>query len=190
MNHLPAPLLAAIRELDELGKSRDDAWQVSAEQGRMLYQLAVLHRPAVIVEVGTSYGFSGLHWVAALLPTGGRLHTIDVSRKKFDSAKATFVEAGVGHVVTSHLGPAQEVLPTIPGPIDLAFVDADKDATQSYFDLLWPKVRVGGSVVVDNACTHRKELAAYVQAVRARPDATSVELPVGNGVEWTVRVGA
>lgn len=189
MNHLPAPLLAAIRELDELAKSRDDAWQISADEGRMLYQLAMLQQPRVILEIGTSYGFSGLHWAAALLPARGQLHTIDMSQKKYDSSKSTFTKAGVGHLVTNYLGRAQDVLPSVPGPIDIAFIDADKDATQTYFHLLWPKVAVNGSILVDNASTHRKELHDYVHHVRSRPDATSVELPVGNGVEWTIKLG-
>jgi hypothetical protein len=49
--------------------------------------------------------------------------------------------------------------------------------------------RPGGSVLTDNAVTHRAELAEFVRHVRSLPDATSTEIAVGNGLEWTTRVG-
>ena len=76
----------------------------------------------------------------------------------------------------------------IAGPIDIAFIDADKVSTHAYFDLLWAKVRVGGSVLTDNATTHREELADFVGYVRGLADASSVEVAVGNGVEWTIKL--
>ena len=77
-------------------------------------------------------------------------------------------------------------LPSSP-PIDLAFIDADKPSTRAYFDLVWPKVRVGGSVITDNATTHREELSDFVKYVRGLGDASSTEVAVGNGIEWTVK---
>lgn len=182
-------ILRAIDELDQARKTRDDHWQIPRVEGELLYHIALSANAKVIVEVGTSYGFSGLFWGAALKRTGGKLHTIDVSQKKFDSSRQTFAAAGLGAVVMNHLGDAREVLKTIDGPIDLAFIDADKPACQAYFDTLWPKVRVGGSILTDNATTHRSELAEYVKGLRTREDASSVEVAVGNGIEWTIKIG-
>jgi caffeoyl-CoA O-methyltransferase len=180
-------ILRAIDELDQARKTRDDHWQIPREEGELLYHIALTAGAKVIVEVGTSYGFSGLFWGAALKRTGGTLHTIDVSQKKFDSAKDTFARAGLGNVVVNHLGDAREVLKRIDGPIDLAFIDADKPNCQNYFDTLWPKVRVGGAILTDNATTHRTELADYVKGLKGRSDASSVEVAVGNGIEWTIK---
>jgi len=178
---------AAIDELDRL-RNREDAWQIPREEGHLLCQIALIANAKTIVEIGTSYGFSGLFWSAALKYTGGKLHTIDVSEKKFDSSRATFAQAGLGDIVTNYLGNAGEIVSSVPGPIDIAFVDADKPSTQKYFDLLWPKVRLGGMIITDNATTHRAELADFVRHVRARPDAHSIEISIGNGIEWTVKV--
>ena len=76
----------------------------------------------------------------------------------------------------------------MPEGIDIGLHDADQASTQPYFDLLWPKLRVGGSIFTDNAMTHREQLADFVKHVRARPDASSVEVPIGNGVEWTIKL--
>ena len=66
-----------IDELDALGKQRDDAWQIPRVEGELLHHIALSAGARTVVEIGTSYGFSGLFWVAALRKTGGRLHTIE-----------------------------------------------------------------------------------------------------------------
>lgn len=188
MHNLDPRILSLIDELDRLGQTRDDAWQVPRVQGELLYHIAVTSAARLIVEVGTSYGFSGLFWGAAVKRAGGHLHTIDANPAKYDSAKLTFAKAGLSDVITCHLGDARQLLPRLPDGIDIAFIDADKPQTQAYFDLLWPKLRVGGSILTDNATTHRRELGEYVRHVRGRPDASSVEVAVGNGLEWTVKL--
>jgi predicted O-methyltransferase YrrM len=180
-------ILAAIDELDALKKTRDDHWQIPRVEGELLHHIALTANAKTIVEVGTSYGFSGLFWGAALKHTGGRLHTIDISEKKYNSSKATFAKAGLGGTITNYLGDARQVLASMPGPIDLAFIDADKPNCRAYFDILWPKIRPGGAVLTDNASTHRSELAEFVNHLRSLADATSVEVAVGNGIEWTIK---
>ena len=180
---------AVLDEVDALRKTRDDAWQIPRVEGELLYQIALASRATLVVEVGTSYGFSGLFWSAALKQTGGFLHTIDISQKKYDASRKHFERAGVAERVVSYLGDAAVVLPSIQGAIDIAFIDGtDKLSSRKYFDLVWPRVRSGGSVLTDNTKTHPQELSDYIQYVRSRPDAASAELPVGNGVEWTVKV--
>ena len=182
------PILAAIDELDALRKTRDDHWQIPRPEGELLHHIALTANAKTIVEVGTSYGFSGLFWGAALQHTGGHLHTIDIAQKKYDSSKATFAKAGLATTITNHLGDAQHVLPTLPGPIDLAFIDADKPNCRAYFDHLWPKLRPGGAILTDNATTHRTELADYISYLRTLPNATSTEVAIGNGLEWTIKL--
>ena len=181
-------ILKQIDELESLRQSRDDHWQIPRVEGDLLYHIALSARCKTIVEVGTSYGFSGLFWAAALKQTGGHLHTIDMSQKKYVSSKETFAQAGVAEIVVNHLGDAREIIPKISGQIDLAFIDAEKPLCRTFFDLIWPNVKVGGSVITDNATTHRTELADYVKYLRGLPNASSVEVAVGNGIEWTIKV--
>ena len=182
-------LQRVIDELDALGKRRDDAWQVPRVEGELLHHIALGVGAQTIVEVGTSYGFSALFWAAALRKTGGRLHTIDLDPKKYNASRDAFARAGVDDSVTSYLGDARQILASFPAspPIDLAFIDADKPSTRAYFDLVWPKLRVGGSVITDNATTHRAELSDFLVYLRARGDASSAEVAIGNGIEWTIK---
>src|SRR5439155_15854284 len=140
-------VLQLIDELERLGKSRDDAWQVPRAEGDLLYHIALAMNAKTIVEIGTSYGFSALHWGLALKQTGGRLHTIDKEPKKYESSRQTFAHAGLADVITNYLGEAREVVKNMPGPIDISFIDADKPSTRAYFDLLWPKIRPGGCII-------------------------------------------
>jgi predicted O-methyltransferase YrrM len=187
--YLTDKLKSLIDEVDALRKTRDDTWQIPRIEGELLYQIALAANAKLIVEVGTSYGFSGLFWAAALSRTNGTLHTIDISQKKFDASREHFQRAGMADRVVNHLGDALAELPKIPGPIDIAFIDgSDKQSSQAYFEIIWPRLRTGGSVLTDNTRTHPDELAGYVKFVRSREDATSLDLPVGNGVEWTVKL--
>ena len=181
-------IAAVIDDLDAYRKTKDDSWQIPRVEGELLHHIALSISAKLVVEVGTSYGFSGLFWGAALRHTAGRLHTIDVSQKKYDASREAFARAGLADIITNHLGDAHNVLKTIPGPIDIAFIDADKPRCRAYFDLLWPKIRPNGSILTDNATTHRAELADFVKHVRSLPDASSVEVAVGNGIEWTIKL--
>src|SRR5688572_5878535 len=182
-------LQRVIDELDALGRERNDAWQIPRVEGELLAQIALSAGAQTIVEIGTSYGFSALFWARALRQTGGRLHTIDVDPKKYNASRDAFARAGVDDLVTSYLGDARQILASFPTspPVDLAFIDADKPSTRAYFDLVWPKLRAGGSVITDNATTHREQLSDFVRYVRGRSDASSAEVAVGNGIEWTIK---
>lgn len=181
-------LASVIDEVDSLRHKVDDHWQIPRVEGEWLRQLALAVRAKLIVEVGTSYGFSGLFWSAALMQTGGTLHTIDISQKKFDASRQHFEKAGVGKHVVNHLGDAAVELTKISGPIDIVFLDgSDKVSSQKYFEIIWPQVRAGGSILTDNTRTHPDELSDYVKFARARKDAWSVDVPIGNGLEWTVK---
>ncbi|MFT3789159.1 MAG: class I SAM-dependent methyltransferase [Tepidisphaeraceae bacterium] len=188
MAQIPDDILTQIRELDALAKTRNDAWQISREEGEMLHQTALSTGAKTIVEIGTSYGFSGLFWGAAMRVANGHVHTIDKDPRKVQMSRETFRKAHLDTIITNHQGDAADVLASLEGPFDLVFIDADKDRCRAYFDLVWPKLRTGGSILTDNASTHRAELAEYVAYLRDRKDASSAEVAVGNGVEWTIKL--
>src|SRR5687767_8590140 len=95
--------------------------------------------------------------------------------------------AGLADGITNDVGDADVGVKRIGGGIDIAFIDADKPRCLECFEMVWPKIRVGGSVMTDNATTHRSELAEFVGYLRSLVDASSVEVAVGNGIEWTIK---
>jgi len=194
-------LRGQLEELERLGADREDANQVNHDVGEFLAGVALTLNAQRIVEVGTSYGYSGLWWCAALTHTGGKLHTLDVLEHKQASARVAFEAAGVAHLVESHLGNAQELLAdadflaglarsegTAEASIDLGFIDADKAPTHDYFLALWERLRVGGAIVTDNVISHRDQMGDYLERVKARDDAHSVTVPLRAGLEWTLKL--
>src|SRR5690606_18120252 len=49
-----------------------------------------------------------------------------------------------------HIGDAAAIIPTIAGPFDLVFIDADKKNNAAYYELALEKSRAGGLILIDN----------------------------------------
>ena len=99
--------------------------QVSAEAGCLLALLVRAAAATRILEVGTLFGYSGI-WMARELPAHGHLDTIELEELHADAAEHWFDRSGLADRVTVHRGAGAEVLSTLAGPYDVAFIDADK----------------------------------------------------------------
>lgn len=64
--------------------------------------------------------------MARELPAAGRLDTIEIEPLHADADEHWFEVAGLSDCVVVHRGAAVDVLATLQGPYDIAFVDADK----------------------------------------------------------------
>lgn len=118
-------------------------------QGRFLSMLSHLVRPMVAVEIGTYTGYSALCLAEGLAP-GGMLHTIDIDVQNQELVARYIDLAGMKDRITRHYGPALMVIPQLPTPFDLVFIDADKPNYPTYFDAVIDRVRVGGLIIADN----------------------------------------
>jgi predicted O-methyltransferase YrrM len=127
-------------------------------QGRFLSLISKLVRPDRILEIGTFTGYSALCLAEGLQP-GGELHTVDVNDELADRCRAYFEEAGLGNRIILHTGEAAALLPGIPGPFDLVFIDADKPNYSTYYDLVIDKLRPGGVILADNVLYHGEVLS-------------------------------
>lgn len=137
-------------------------------QGRLLSLLAKLIRPRRILDVGTYTGYSALCLAEGLVP-GGELHTVDANDELASLVNRYVAEAGLAEVVHCHWAPAVDVLPTLPGPFELVFLDADKENNALYFSLIIEKVPPGGLIIVDNVLWSGKVTPEW-WAPHQRPD--------------------
>ncbi len=78
------------------------------------------------------------------------LHAIEVDEEREEDIRRHLAMAGVADRVQLHIGDALAVLPTLAEQIDLAFIDADKRHTLDYYELLLPKLRQNGLLIIDN----------------------------------------
>lgn len=122
---------------------------VSPLQGKLLHLLAAATGARRVLEVGTLGGYS-TSWLARALPEDGELVSIELDDRHAQVARSNLETAGLGGQVTVMVGPAADVLPTLSGPFDLAFLDADKAGNADYVRLCLPLLRPGALLVVDN----------------------------------------
>ncbi|GAA4682697.1 O-methyltransferase [Pseudonocardia yuanmonensis] len=141
------PVLAAALERNaEAGLPPID---VSPVQGRFLHLLARIAGAHRILEIGTLGGYSTIQ-LARALPADGTLVTCEYSPEHAAVAQANLEHAGLADRVEIWVGAALDTLPTLEGPFDLVFVDADKQNNAAYLDHAIRLGRPGTVIVVDN----------------------------------------
>jgi predicted O-methyltransferase YrrM len=186
-----------LREVRADIEQRGPTIQVSAEAGRLLALLVRAAGATRVLEVGTLFGYSGI-WMARELPADGHMDTIEIEKMHADAAEHWFERAGLADRVTVHRGAGLDVLATLPGPYDVAFVDADKRTYPEYIRLSLERLRPGGIVIADNAIRRgRITLSggdADMEGIRSMHDLlggdsnlVSTTVPVGDGLAIAVK---
>jgi caffeoyl-CoA O-methyltransferase len=123
---------------------------VSALDGKILYDLIVKNNYAKALEIGTSTGHSAI-WIAwALSKTGGKLITIEIDERRYRQALANFEQAGLSDYIDTRLADAHELVLQLEGPFDFVFCDADKGWYKNYLIAVLPKLEVGGCFTAHN----------------------------------------
>ena len=179
--------MECIERLERFMGTVTDANPVPREAGVFMHALILATGAKRAVEIGTSYGYSGLWIASALAENGGRLTTIDHDPRKTESARVTFESAGLDSCIALRTGRALEVLRTVDGPIDFVLNDADKENCIKYVDQLAEKLSDRAVVLTDNTLTHPEQLADFLAWIRGRPDFCSAHVPIGNGMELSIR---
>jgi len=165
------PLLA------ELEKQRGRYQNVPRADGQFLNLLTKAVRAQRVLEVGTSTGYSAIWFCLALEETGGHLTTIEIDPQRLSMAKENLKRAGLSHRVTFLEGDAHRIVPTLEGPFDLVFLDADKGREHDYLSYLYPqKLPPGGLILVHNAIRARKAMQRYFDLMADHPEFDMVVL--------------
>ncbi len=133
-------------------------------QGKMLELFSKMLRPKTILEIGTFTGYSGI-CLARGLPPDGKLITLDINDELEGMVRGFFEESGMSAQIDYRLGNAREIIPTLEGPFDLIFIDADKLYYSEYFDLIIDKVASGGIILADNVLWSGKILVEEGQKI-------------------------
>lgn len=156
-----------------------------------------------VVEVGTFTGYGALS-MARALPPGGRFVCCDISEEYTSIARRYWAEAGVADRIDLRIGPALDTLDALlaahgEGSFDAAFIDADKENYEGYFERCLRLLRPGGLVIVDNVLWGGKvvdpdderpstQAIRAFNAARARdPRVDAVIVPIRDGVSLLVK---
>lgn len=172
-----------LAELNLVASKGETYLSVPERDGRALRLLTETTNAKNVVEIGTSTGYSGLWFCLALQKTGGRLTTFEIDHQRAIEARAHFQAAGVSDLVTIVEGDAHKNIGQLKGPIDLLFIDADKEGYVDYLNRLLPLVRPGGLIVVHNI----DMVPDYVKAVNANPKLETIFYTEGAGMGITLK---
>ncbi len=185
--------LELIAETAALGAAA--RMQIPPDEAALLRWLVSIIKPTRAIEIGTFTGYSALA-IAEAMPDDGRLLTCDVNKGWADIAQRFWKRAGVAHKIDLKLAPAIETLRALAPSeqFGFAFVDADKESYQLYYDELLPRLPPGAVLVVDNALwggrvTDRAANDVETSAIRAFNEHVANDrrvealiVPVGDGV--------
>lgn len=158
---------------------------VDRETGRWLALLIRATGAREIVEIGSSNGVSTIWLASAAWETGGRVTGTEIRPDRAAEANRNLAEAGLNDIATVVAGDARDTAGAITGPLDLAFIDAEKDDYVDHLRAVVDRVRPGGLILADNVISH--DISSYQEVVRARADLETVTIPIGRGIEFTIK---
>ena len=195
----------SLREPDLLRRLREETarvpmagMQIAPDQGQFMALLARLVGARRCLEIGTFTGYSALA-VALALPADGKMICCDVSEEWTQVARRYWREAGIADRIELRLAPAADTLAELiaageTGSFDFAFIDADKENYDLYYEQCLELVRPGGLITIDNALWHGAvadpahddidtvAIRALNRKIRDDRRVDMVLLPIGDGL--------
>jgi len=155
--------------------------QIPPETGRLLAVLAATAPEGMMLEIGTSAGYSTLWLVLACEVQQRSLVTYEFLPQKAVLAQETFCAAGVGNKVKLVAADARDHLQAYD-EIAFCLLDAEKEIHEACYEMLVPKLVSGGLLVADNAINHRDILQPMLDKALADERVDGVIVPIGKGV--------
>ena len=185
---IPTDMLQQMHELERRdetdrnnGTSRlDRLRQIPPETGRFLALWAASAPEGLVIEIGTSAGYSALWLVLACRATGRTLTTFEVLPQKVALARETFSRAGVNDVIRLVEGDVLDHADEIER-VGFCFLDAEKEAYEACYDLVVPRLVPGGLLIADNAINHRETLQPMLDAALVDERIDALIATVGTG---------
>lgn len=194
-------LLESLRV--ETAKLPEAKMQISPDQGQFMAILLRLMEARMVLEIGTFTGYSALS-MALALPPDGHIIACDISDAYAKIARRYWSEAGLTDRITLRLAPASETLDDLllegrEDTFDAAFIDADKENYDLYFERSLALIRPGGLIMIDNvlrggdaANSATESLATQsIQALNRKlhtdPRVNLSLVPIGDGLTLLIK---
>jgi predicted O-methyltransferase YrrM len=161
---------------------------VGPHKGKILAEEVRKAKPRHVLEVGTLIGYSAI-LMGKELDESAEIVTIEIHRGEAETAGENILKANILAKVKIITGDAIEVIPTLKGPFDFAFIDAGKSEYFQYLSLAEDKLCRGAVVVADNAGIFADQMSDYLDYVRRSRKYQSRYVQVGDdGLEISVKL--
>lgn len=142
--------------------------------GNLLYLLAKLQRGRNIVELGTATGYSSIYMGTACKSHHGRLTTFEIDPDMARRAIRNIEKSGLAQWVDVQCQDALKGLSAAAEPVDMIFMDIEKEDYARALPLCEDKLRPNGLLVADN--TGFKDAHAFNQAIFENDNWESVNI--------------
>ncbi len=196
MDPVPARVRRVMQRLEQIDRrDREDGTPrsrrlraIRPEVGELLATIVLATRARVIVEIGTSGGYSTCWLAVAAQRTGGRVITFEIDPAKAAIAQQTFHDAGIDDVVELRGADGILGLTELQDSVDLIFLDAEKEDYERILGEAVSALRVGGTLVADNLESHAEALAGFRHAALSHPRLAGLVAPIGRGELLAVKL--
>jgi predicted O-methyltransferase YrrM len=154
--------------------------------GQLIFDIIIENGYTSALEIGTSTGHSGI-WIAwAMSKTGGKLITLEIDERRYNTAVNNFKEAGLIDFIDARLTDAHEMVPKLKGPFDFVFSDADKGWYKNYFIAVDPNLIPGGCFTAHNISEYssrsRGGSGEFLEYIKSLPNYETSVNSSGGGV--------
>lgn len=190
----PAALLAELQAytIDHCANAQ---MVIGPLEGAFLQLLVRLSGARRVFEIGTFTGYSALA-MAEALPPDGEIITCEINAAHAEIARRFFDRSPHGRKITLRFGPALQTIDQLTDarPVDLVFIDADKENYINYYERVLPRLKTGGLIVADNVLwsgqvidpqdqsESTRALVEFNDLVHRDPRVECVVLPLRDGV--------
>jgi len=152
------------------------------DSANLLWILSVAMGARVILEIGTSNGYSTMWLADAARQTGGRVTSVDIDGAGQSEARRHLMANGLESQVSLVASDAAEYLTAATSSaFDLLFIDSERTEYSTW----WPHplriVRPGGLLVVDNAISHASELGTFIELLTRSDQVVCQIVQIGKG---------
>lgn len=180
--------LDVLHDIEAHADERD--WPIiGPDKGTLLAELVRDHQPKRVLELGALVGYSSTLMAANLGPDA-KIVSIEIDHRNAEMARETQRRAGVSDQCEVVEGPALQMIPTLEGPWNFLFIDANKVQYLNYLKAAESFLAPGAVVVADNVKAFVDDIAPYLEYVRNSPGYQSSYHDFGSdGMEVSVRLG-
>lgn len=154
--------------------------QIPPETGKFLALLSANVPEGLLVEIGTSAGYSTLWLLLAAQTLGRKVITFEMLPEKVKLVNETFRMAGVESLVEVITGDARDYLEEYED-IAFCFLDAEKEMYGEIYEMVVPRMVKGGLLVADNAINHHKTLEPMLEFAQHDERVDALVVPIGKG---------
>jgi Predicted O-methyltransferase len=118
-------------------------------QGRILKMFCRMIRPKRVLEIGTYTAYATL-CMAEGLDDDALIHSIEINDEMKSFVTKYLEQSPDKNKIRIHWGDGRTIIPALNEIFDMVFIDADKRDYGMFYDLVFPYVRQGGIILVDN----------------------------------------